>query len=115
MDRSDVVARKSLIKKTGKEAVTTVVVMRLYIAGRAPNSVKAIANLEAICRQHLQDGFKLEIVDVCEHPQRALDDGVLVTPSLTKLSPVPGANVIGNLSDTSSVLAALGLHAALSG
>ncbi len=98
-------------KKQGavKEAVTTVVVMRLYIAGRAPNSIKAIANLEAICRQHLKDSYKLEIVDVCEHPRRALDDGILVTPSLTKLSPTPGAHVIGNLSDTSSVLAALGV------
>ena len=94
-----------------EKAVTTVVLLRLYVAGRAPNSVKAIANLEAICRQHLQDSFKLEIVDVCEHPRRALDDGVLVTPSLTKLSPSPGANVIGNLSDTESVLAALGISA----
>ena len=83
--------------------------MRLYIAGSAPNSVKAIANLEAICKVHLKDAYRLEIVDVCEHPRRALDDGVLVTPSLTKLSPSPGANVIGNLSDTGSVLAALGM------
>lgn len=102
-------ASKRMKKVAAEEAVTTVVVMRLYIAGRAPNSVKAIANLEAICRQHLKDSYKLEIVDVCEHPRRALDDGVLVTPSLTKLSPTPGANVIGNLSDTSSVLAALGV------
>jgi circadian clock protein KaiB len=103
------VARKKKKKRSAREVVSTVVVMRLYIAGRAPNSVKAIANLEAICRQHLKDAYKLEIVDVCEHPRRALDDGVLVTPSLTKLLPAPGANVIGNLSDTASVLAALGL------
>ena len=95
----------------GASSVTTVVVMRLYVAGRAPNSVKAIANLEQICRQHLKDAYRLEIVDVCEHPKRALDDGILVTPSLTKLSPSPGSNVIGNLSDTSSVLAALGVDA----
>ena len=98
--------------KSAKAPVTTVVVMRLYVAGRAPNSVKAIANLEAICREHLKDAYKLEIVDVCEHPRRALDDGVLVTPSLAKLAPAPSANVIGNLSDTSSVLAALGLTSA---
>lgn len=98
-------------KQGAAKVPATAVVMRLYIAGRAPNSVKAIANLDAICREHLKDGYKLEIVDVCEHPQRALDDGVLVTPSLTKISPSPGANVIGNLSDTSSVLAALGLTA----
>ena len=103
-----VVVKKPMKKGAGKDAVT-VVVMRLYVAGRAPNSVKAIANLEAICRQHLKDGYKLEIVDVCEHPRRALDDGVLVTPSLAKFSPSPGANIIGNLSDTSSVLAAMGI------
>ena len=113
MDRSEhVVASKKVRKRAVKEAVTTVVVMRLYIAGGAPNSVKAIANLETICRQHFKTGYKLEIVDVCEYPRRALDDGILVTPSLAKLSPSPGANIIGNLSDTSSVLAALGLQLA---
>jgi circadian clock protein KaiB len=91
--------------------VTTVVKMRLYVAGRAANSIKAIANLEEICRQYLKAGYKLEIVDVCEHPRRAMADGVLVTPSLAKISPAPATSLIGNLSNTDSVLAALGLHA----
>jgi circadian clock protein KaiB len=105
-------ANKRAKKAAVRESVTTVVVMRLYVAGRAPNSVKAIANLEAICREHFKDGCKLEIVDVCEHPRRALDDGILVTPILAKLSPSPGASIIGNLSNTRSVLAALGVELA---
>ena len=104
-------ARKRTKADASGTPVTTVVMMCLYVAGRAPNSIKAIANLEAICRKHLKDGYKLEIVDVCEHPRRALADGVIVTPSLTKVSPRPTSNVIGNLSDTSSVLAALGVGA----
>ena len=104
-------ARKRTKASAATAPVTTVVVMRLYIAGTAPNSVKAIANLQAICGRYLKDSYKLEIVDVCEYPRRALADGVLVTPSLTKVSPAPASNVIGNLSDTSSVLAALGLSA----
>ena len=104
-------ARKRTKAGAAGAPVTTVVVMRLYIAGKAPNSVKAVANLEAICRQYLKGGYKLEIVDVCEHPRRALDDGIVVTPSLAKVSPAPASNVIGNLCDTGSVLAALGLHA----
>lgn len=91
--------------------VTTVVTLCLYVAGGAPNSMKAISNLEAICRRYLKDGYKLEVVDVCEHPLRALTDRVVVTPSLTKVSPGPPSNVIGNLSDTGSVLAMLGLRA----
>jgi circadian clock protein KaiB len=89
--------------------VTTVVVLRLYIVGSAPNSVQAIANLEAICQEYLKDGYKLEVVDILEHPRRALAEGVLVTPSLDKLSPRPTANVVGNLSDKNKVLLALGL------
>ena len=102
--------RKRATSKTSGSDVETVVVMRLYIAGNAPNSVQAIANLEAICREHLKDGYKLEIVDVFEQPVRALADGVLVTPSLAKVSPAPVANVVGNLSDKSNVLLALGIE-----
>jgi circadian clock protein KaiB len=91
-------------------AATTVIVLRLYIANNAPNSVQAVANLEAICREHLKDAFKLEVVDVLEYPQRALADGILVTPSLAKVSPSPVTRVIGNLSDKASVLRALGIR-----
>lgn len=102
--------RKKTKRGASRRAVTTVVTMRLYVAGGAPNSVQAIANLKAICREHLKQGYKLEIVDVVEQPLRALADGVVVTPSLTKLSPSPAANVVGNLSDRSSLLRALGIR-----
>jgi len=100
--------RRHTPKKRGA-GVTTVVVLRLYIAGGAPNSVQAIANLESICEEYLKGGHKLEVVDVLEHPRRAMAEGVLVTPSLAKLSPLPSANVVGNLSDKAKVLLALGV------
>jgi circadian clock protein KaiB len=96
-------------KPKARAAKTTVVVLRLYIAGGAPNSLRAIANLKAICQEHLKDGHKLEVVDVLEHPARAMAEGVLVTPSLAKLSPLPSANVVGTLTDKAKVLLALGL------
>lgn len=99
--------RKPKARGTG---VTTVVILRLYIVGGAPNSVQAIANLDAICREYLKDGHRLEVVDVLEHPQRAMAEGVLVTPTLAKLSPLPAANIVGNLSDKTKVLLALGLR-----
>ena len=74
--------------------------------------MQAIANLEAICKEHLKDGHKLEVVDVLEYPRRAMADGVLVTPSLAKLSPSPAAKVVGNLSDKAKVLLALGIKRA---
>jgi len=103
-------SRKKTTQKASRPAAETIVVLRLYIADSAPNSLRAVANLAAICKEHLEDRFRLEIIDVLETPLRALADGVLVTPSLTKLSPSPMAKIVGNLSDKSSVLEALGIQ-----
>jgi circadian clock protein KaiB len=83
--------------------------LRLYVVGGLPNSVQAIENLRHICGRYLEDRHTLEVVDFLEHPDRALRDGVLVTPTLLKLSPGPEATIIGTLSDRAAVLRALGL------
>ncbi len=83
--------------------------MRLFVAGQAPNSVQAIDNLKAICRQYLDHNYSLEIVDTLQDPFRALTDDVLITPTLVKLSPKPATKVAGNLSQRSAVLLALGI------
>ena len=90
------------MKKTGK------VRLRLYVAGNSPNSSRAIVNLSAICAEHFLAGHELEIVDLLKYPLRALADGIVVTPTLLMLSPLPVRRVVGNLSDTSRVLLALG-------
>jgi circadian clock protein KaiB len=102
--------RQQLVKSSDPTAVAAVMVIRLYVVGGAPNSVQALVNLERICQQHLQGNYQLEIVDVFEQPLRALADGVIVTPSLIKLSPLPAAHIVGNLSDQNKVLLALGLQ-----
>jgi circadian clock protein KaiB len=80
--------------------------LRLYVSGNLPNSVRAIANAKAICGAHfaLHD---LEIVDMLDDPQRALADGIIVSPTLLKLLPLPATRVVGDLSDTGRVLLAL--------
>jgi len=83
--------------------------LRLYIAGTAPNSVRAIANLDALCRDFLPDRHEIEIVDVLREPGRALADHILMTPLLVKLSPAPACKIVGNLSELPPVLQALGL------
>jgi circadian clock protein KaiB len=82
--------------------------LRLYIAGQAPNSVLAIGNARAICEAHYLPGYKLEIVDLMDHPLRALEDGIVVTPTLVRLMPKPARKVIGTLSDQKQVILALG-------
>jgi len=83
--------------------------LRLYVAGDGPNSIQAITNLHALCREHLPERHEIEIVDVLREPHRALDDGVMLTPMLVKLSPAPPRKIIGTLSQGETVLLALGL------
>lgn len=92
-------------------AATAMVVLCLYVVDQAPNSAQAVDNLKAICARYLNGNFELEIVDVIEFPQRAMADGVIVTPCLTKLGPSPTARIVGNLSDTDKVMRALGIPA----
>ena len=84
---------------------------RLYVAGDAPNSAQALANLTALCRAQLPDRHEIEIVDVFREPERALADGIFMTPTLLKLAPSPARRVVGTLSQTQPVVQALGLDA----
>ncbi len=82
--------------------------LRLYIAGNAPNSERAVENVKALCAQHFAGGHELEIVDLLQQPRRGLADGIIVTPTLVRLEPPPEQRVVGNLSDTAGVLLMLG-------
>jgi circadian clock protein KaiB len=81
--------------------------LRLYVSGNAPNSVRAIANAKAICADHFGSRPHLEVIDLLSEPLRALADGIIVTPTLLRVFPLPEQRIVGNLSDTSQVLLAL--------
>jgi circadian clock protein KaiB len=85
---------------------------RLYIAGDAPNSLLAMANLTQLCETHLPDRHSIEIVDVLLDPKRALRESILMTPTLVSESPYPGHRIVGTLSNTEPILQILGLGAA---
>jgi circadian clock protein KaiB len=77
---------------------------RLYVAGDAQNSALALANLSAFCQTHLPKGHIVEIVDVFQHPKKALADGILMTPTLIKYSPPPVRRIVGTLTQNLNVV-----------
>jgi circadian clock protein KaiB len=83
--------------------------LRLYIAGGAPTSLRAIQTLKAICERHPGNAYQLETIDVFREPERAIADGILVTPTLLKLSPAPVRTIIGDLREEATILAVLGI------
>ncbi|BDT66616.1 circadian clock protein KaiB [Comamonadaceae bacterium OS-1] len=84
---------------------------RLYVVGGAQNSMRAISNLKALCRIHLPNRHKIEVIDVLQKPRRGLADGISMTPTLVKVAPQPERHIVGNLSQTQTVLRDLGLDA----
>jgi circadian clock protein KaiB len=81
--------------------------LRLFVAGEEPNSVIAKASLDEICSTYLKHDCRVEIIDVLEDFQPALEERVLITPALVIVEPQPRAVVFGNLTDTKKVLSAL--------
>jgi circadian clock protein KaiB len=88
-------------------------VLRLYVAGNTPQSSRAITNIKTICQTHLKDRYTLKIVDLYEQQERGQDDQIIVVPTLIKQWPLPERRLIGDLSQTERVLAALDLSPAL--
>lgn len=88
--------------------------LRLYVAGEAPVSLTAFANLRSFCASHLTEPYRIEIVDLLVTPELAREDEIIAIPTLVRRSPEPVCTVIGDLSDTARVLAGLRLPAMVS-
>jgi circadian clock protein KaiB len=82
---------------------------RLFVAGNGSNSTQARGNLARLCEEYLKGRYQIDIVDVMKDPAIALKHSILLTPMLIMLKPRPGVSVLGNLSDTKTVLATLRL------
>jgi circadian clock protein KaiB len=85
-------------------------VLRLFITGASPNSIRAITNLKEICEVHLQGRYLLEIIDVYQQPALAREQQIIALPLLIKKFPLPERRMIGDLSNTEKVLKGLGLN-----
>ena len=85
-------------------------ILKLYVVGQTLISMKAIQNAQGICQNEL-DGWQLDIIDVLEKPNLALQDKVMATPALVKPEPPPARRVVGDLSNRELVLLGLGFLA----
>ena len=92
-------------KDTGAEAY----VLRLFITGASPNSIRAVENTKAICEEYLKGRYQLEIIDIHQQPQLAEGEDVIAVPLMIKKAPYPERRMIGDMSDTERVLKGLGL------
>src|SRR5262245_21425259 len=84
--------------------------LRLYVAGRTPKSIEALANLLRICDRRLAGEYRIEVVDLIENPALAAGDQILALPTLVRKLPPPTRKIIGDLANEHRVLVGLDLH-----
>ena len=84
--------------------------LRLYVAGQTPNSLAALNNLKKICKEHMDEQYRIEVIDLLANPQLARGDQILAIPTLVRNLPTPLRKIIGDLSNTEKVLVGLDLR-----
>jgi circadian clock protein KaiB len=85
---------------------------RLFVAGTAPRSLRAVEAVRRVCETHLAGRYELEIVDIYQQPDLAERDGILAAPILLKLAPHPERRIAGDLLDAERILRGLNIQPA---
>ncbi len=85
-------------------------VLRLYVTGTTPQSIRAIANVRNICEKYLHGYYRLDIIDLYQEPELAQEEQIIAAPTLIKQLPHPMRRILGDMSKTERVLVGLGLR-----
>jgi circadian clock protein KaiB len=85
----------------------------LFVAGDSPDSVVAMANLEALFPAAERSHVQIEIVDVQRDPERAASHRIIVTPTLLKVAPAPQCRILGSLRNRDALIQLLEIEAPL--
>ena len=81
--------------------------LKLYLTGSTPQSQRALSNIKAICHEHLEGRYELQVIDIYQTPTLAKDDQIIAAPTLIKTFPSPLRRLIGDLSNKEKVLLGL--------
>jgi len=84
-------------------------ILRLYVTGLTPRSIKAITNVKEVCEKYLKGRYELEIIDIYQHPKLAEGEQIIAAPTLVKKLPLPLRRLIGDMSDTEKFLVGIDL------
>jgi circadian clock protein KaiB len=94
---------------TPNSAAEAEYLLKLFITGQTTRSTLALQNIRRICDSNLEGRYRLEVVDIYQHPELASEAQIVAAPTLLKVSPEPPRRIIGDLSDADKVLSALDL------
>ena len=94
----------------GKRVPGAEYILRLYVTGSTPRSLKAISNLKRLCDEYLPGAYDLQVIDIYKHPDAARDAQIIAAPTLIKRLPAPLRRFVGDLSNTQKLLIGLDIR-----
>ena len=86
--------------------------LRLFVTGQTPRSVRSIDNLKRICEKYLKGRYELEVIDIYQQPDLATENQIIAAPTLIKHMPLPLRRLVGDFSNPDRVVLGLDLQAA---
>jgi circadian clock protein KaiB len=100
-------------RKLAEEGVVEYL-LTLFVSGASEISALAIGNARSLCENYLAGRYRLQVVDVHRDPAKMMAHNVLAAPTLLRERPLPIRRLVGDLSDTGKVLAALDINGSMS-
>jgi len=102
-------ARRRKTKPRRRKRAAIRYILRLYITGQTPRSVRSIENLRGLCEKYLKNQFDLEVIDIYQQPALAAEGQIIAAPTLIKTMPLPLRRLVGDFSDQNRVVLGLDL------
>ncbi len=99
---------KEILEEKAKSRGEEQYVLRLFVAGITPRSLKAIENIRKLVSEYKMD-CDLEIIDIYQNPIIARDGRIIAAPMLIKEMPPPVRKFIGDMSDENKLIVGLDL------
>jgi len=96
----------------GNKSVKQKYLLRLFVTGQTPRSVKSVENLRRLCERYLKDRYELEVIDIYQQPGLASENQIIAAPTLIKRLPLPLRRLVGDFSNQDRVVVGLDLKIA---
>jgi len=82
-------------------------VLKLFVSGASPNSVRAITNIKVTLNKYVPGKYSLSIIDIYQDKTVASEEQIIAVPLLIRKFPLPERRMIGDMSDTNKLLKGL--------
>lgn len=82
---------------------------KLFIIKGSPASNSLVERVQSLLKDKLKTNYLIEVIDILEYPELALESKIIASPTLIQELPLPQKRLIGQFNDNEKIIAALNL------